>query len=513
MPLISEGCSQSILCLPMHSLGELPFLAAERSPNPQAVLYQLPDGTWTDMSWTKLLENIYELAAGLRTLGVKRGDHVVVRGDTSVQWLLLDMACFHVGAINIPIPLETESVVSLELTQLTQARMTICLGEDTREAELAYVDIPRDCRAAQAMGPSYHETATIMFTSGSTGQPKGVIRSHRSLIRNIRHFNDIGSIKAGDIFYLFLSVNHIAGRQGLYRYLAHGITLAIPNKLDTEFDCEGFRFIRPSHSLFVPRCLDKLVRLYQPGKQGSIQDFLGGRLRYVSYGGGVTQETTMRVIKDDPIAFVQGYGCTEASVIAVQAPTQSKLRQGCGQVLKHYAIEISEDSEILVKGPDLFDGYLTKDGRLSAKDADGFYHTGDYGYLDEEGNLHVDGRRDGSFASRSGNRIYPAHLEHLLENIKGVAGAIIIGDKKPYLSVLIESEEGASLQSIHESIAEINQSLRSDEQMERFVILNGKIPSSIRHRAKVGKIFVKRDLVLEYYAEQIQQLYATEDQP
>jgi len=503
--------------LPQRNLAEMPFRIAKIRPKDPAVYFQKEE-IWKTRTWQDFCSDIKKCAAKLQKLGFKKGNYAIIRGDSCYEWLVLDMATYLLQLVNVPVSIDISKNSLDEIRLITQEDKVLTVDKKHQHAgeinlsdytsyaeEIHKIDETKIFSSTQP-----DEIATVMFTSGSTGTPKGVVRKQASIIFNIKNFHSIGEVYKDDIYYLLLSLNHITGRQGWYRYMACGMAIAIPNLLDLNFDINSMQALKPTHTTLVPRCLEKIVNKHLSEAKHThlnIKDFFGGKLRYFSYGGSRTPQRILDRLNDGSVAMVNGYGSTEASVVSIQVPGDA-CDGSCGNPLKDYFLKISDAGELFIKSEGLFSGYLTNNGFDSSKiDQDGFFHTGDIAEFDALGHLRVKGRLDGSFAGNDGNRIFPSYIEQLLEAKEEIEEAIIFGAELPFVSAIIYPRTTKTLQEVQSAVNQTNQILENSEKIKKFYLLTEHIPDDIRTKLRSGKIKIHRPNAQAHYQKIINNFY------
>ena len=286
------------------------------------------------------------------------------------------------------------------------------------------------------------DLATILYSSGTTGEPKGVMLSHYNLVSNALatdvHFESVES----DVKLCWLPLSHIFARTcDLYCWIVRGSQMVLAQSRDTILaDCQQFR---PTLLNGVPYFFDKVHR-HCASQGGSdeeqktrLQELLGGRLRMACSGGAPLADATAEYFQRHGLPLVQGYGLTESSpVITVSTP--HLFRTGSvGRALEGIEVKIADDGEILTRGPHVMKGYWKQPQATAETIRDGWLHTGDLGRLDDEGFLWITGRKKELIVTASGKNIAPAYLERLICEDPLILQALIVGDRRNYLAVLV----------------------------------------------------------------------------
>lgn len=322
--------------------------------------------------------------------------------------------------------------------------------------------------------------ATLIYTSGTTGNPKGVMLSHSNFISNVIGTKDLCPFEHHWRALSFLPLNHVYERMISYLYLTHGVSIYYAESLDTIG--ANLKEVKPHIFVTVPRLLEKVyerivaagsnlsgikkklffwainlgLRYKQHGANGSWYEFqlklanklifskwreaLGGNIVAIVSGGSALQPRLARVFHAAKIKVLEGYGLTETSpVVAANNYDDDKLKIGTvGPVLKNVQVKISNDGEILVKGPNVMLGYynqpeLTKE----VIDNEGWFHTGDIGIMDEGKFLKITDRKKEIFKTSGGKYITPQLIENKLKESRFIEQAMVIGENEKFPAALI----------------------------------------------------------------------------
>ena len=329
-----------------------------------------------------------------------------------------------------------------------------------------------------------NDLATIIYTSGTTGEPKGVMLSHANLLANIEGVAKVLEVTQDDVALSFLPLCHGFERLVSYVYLTNGVSMIFAESMDTIG--RDIRTVRPTVMTGVPRVYEKLharvqAAAHDKGKvsraifgwassvamkrgvilasgrrpspwlalQSTIADRLvfskiregiGGRSRLLVSGSAPLSAPLAQWFYGVGLRLLEGYGLTETAPV-VAAPMLEGVRFGTvGRPLPNVQVKIASDGEILVKGPNVMLGYYNRPDETAAVIKDGWFHTGDIGELDAEGYLKITDRKKDLLVTSGGKKIAPQPIEGALRDHPWVAEAILLGDRRNYLTVLIVPE-------------------------------------------------------------------------
>jgi long-chain acyl-CoA synthetase len=499
------------------TLNQLFFEAVEKYGKPDALQYKA-HGSWHPISHRELAERVRRVALGLQEIGVRRGDRVAILSENRPEWAIADYACLTSGVADVSIYpnlppdqvryiLNDSGAVAIFASTAAQVakvaeiraevpaiRFVIAFdavlpsGADMTLAELeargAAADAP-DRRAAyrrdaDAVRPD--DLATLLYTSGTTGDPKGVMLSHDNIYSNVAASRTMVPFVGDDVGLSFLPLSHIFERMaGHYMMFATGTSIAYAESMDTV--PTDMQDVRPTIVCSVPRLYEKMyarvlenalgaggakARIFhwarrvanrwadqklagrQPGGLLGAQYALaqklvfsklkartGGRLRYFVSGGAPLSPEINKFFFAAGLTILEGYGLTETSpVIAVNSPENFRIGT-VGKPIPGVEIAIAPDHEILTRGPHVMKGYYNKpDATREAIDADGWFHTGDIGEL-RDGFLAITDRKKDIIVTAGGKNIAPQPIENRIKTNKYVSQAVMIGDRRKFPAVLI----------------------------------------------------------------------------
>jgi len=424
---------------------------------------------------------------------------------------------------------------------------------------------------SQAIEPD--TLATIIYTSGTTGRPKGVMLSHRNIVSNILSVDQFISISDDDVALSFLPLSHAFERMAVYLYLYKGATIAFGEAIETLG--RDMQRVRPTVMTGVPRVYEKLrarivdtvaeasrvrqtlfawavsvghaaagarlvgrksgllTRLQAPLAErlvlSKIRARTGGRLRFVVSGGAPLGRHVAEFLFAIGVPVLEGYGLTETSPV-LTAMTLKAVRLGTvGRALSGVELRTAADGEILVRGPNVMIGYYNNPEATAEIMMDGWFHTGDIGKIDTDGYLAITDRKKELLVTAGGENVAPQSIESLLKRDPVVAEAILIGDRRRFISVLLVPDfinlaqrlavEGLSMGSPEELVTredvralfapivdQVNSELASYEQVKQFALL--PVEFSVTSGELTPTLKVKRRVVAERWKDVVEQIYA-----
>jgi long-chain acyl-CoA synthetase len=528
------------------------------------------------LSGRELEEQVRALVLGLDELGLGRGERIGILSQNRWEWILLDLAATGRGLVVVSIdPVWSDNLVARILNharvrcvfvespgaarqletladRLPHLRAIISIDDDPERAPAvttlpALVAAGRGSLSANparvdelldAVGPD--DVATIIHTGGSTGEPKGVLRSHGNAVSNGWAFfpwRDDRVDPTGDEATVFnpLSFCHSAGRWWYQMTLAVRGILALPSS--GALDLTELALLRPTRIVAVPRVILQLQKQLMPhveeqwaalevlavddparaglraGLAARVRSLVGGRLQCILWGGGPLAASLIAFFQEGAgIRLLSGYGGTEIGIISMRA-----IESPPGTVGKPVGAEMRiEGGEILVRGPGVTSGYLDNPGATrAARAVDGWWRSGDLGRFDAAGELIIAGRVRAMFTCAEGTNIDPSELEQLLEADPYISQAILLGHNHPFLAALIVPDrarlvaagvaDGARL--LAQRIDQINGGLEAFERIRAFRVIDEGFPETVREITMANKIRVDRGAVERTYADQIAAIY------
>jgi long-chain acyl-CoA synthetase len=496
---------------PATNLSDLIVRNAAVRPHHPALRRRLA-GRWREVSAEHFLTEVTALGKGLVAAGVRPGDRVGLMSDTRYEWTVCDFAIWFAGAVSVPVyPTSPAEQVGAVLADSGALACLVDTADRAATVEAARArapglerlwcfdrhdldrlveegaEVPDAVLAARRAARGPDDLATIVYTSGTTGAPKGCQLTHGNLLAVLANV----CAEAGDMLgeraatVLFLPLAHIFPRvmalacvysRSQLGHLSHldrtGGVAALPEELAS---------FGPTFVLGVPRILEKVytrahARAHADGRartfdaavvtaiaysralEGSgpglrlrtrhswferqvyagLRETLGGNLRYAVSGAAPLSEELGHFLRGAGIAVLEGYGLTETAAGATLNLPHKNKPGTAGRPIPGMAVRIADDDEILVSGPSVFAGYWGDPAATrEAVDAEGWLHTGDTGTLDRDGYLRVTGRRREEILTATGRTVAPAVLEERIRAHPLVAQCMLVGEGEAYLAALI----------------------------------------------------------------------------
>ncbi|MGA6166610.1 AMP-dependent synthetase/ligase [Amycolatopsis magusensis] len=472
---------------------------------------RLVDGSWLDVTAREFAAEVLAAAKGLVAAGIEPGDRVGLMSKTRYEWTLLDFAIWAAGAVTVPIydTSAAEQVhwilsdaqakaVFVETAEhratLEEVRSRLDSLEHTWQIEGATpaldelgelgAGISDDDLHARRRAVKSTDTATIVYTSGTTGRPKGVELTHHNLLSEIQ-----GAIQAfpqlmeqGNSLLVFLPLAHVLARALALTGVTARVTLG--HTSDVKNLVADLGTFRPTFVVAVPRVFEKVYngakqKAHGDGK-GKIFDAaeatavaysqakdngglgLGLRVKHLVFdklvysklraalgsrciaavsGGAPLGARLAHFFRGIGVPVFEGYGLTESSA-ASNVNTEAAFRVGTvGKPIAGTSVRIAEDGEVLLSGEVVFAGYWNNPAATAESLKDGWFHTGDLGELDDEGFLKITGRKKEIIVTAGGKNVAPSGLEDSLKAHPVISQAMVVGDQRPYISALITIDE------------------------------------------------------------------------
>jgi len=373
------------------------------------------------LTFSELYLQAMQIAAGFSHRGIQPGQRVALGDLPTMEMIISIWAGMLANIIIFPLNIRFPKTSILEILAEVKPVLTISTIAYPQFDTLSFSELQQAARQMNPVNPhpfyiSY--AASILMTSGSSGRVKFVQHSHQNHIQSALGSNQHIPLEASDKWLLSLPLYHIGGLSIMFRTLLAGATLIIPEeKQSTLGDIEQHDV---SHISLVATQLQRLLRDESgPG--------ILSKMKAILLGGSAIPHSLIQKSLDDALPIHVSYGSTEmaSQITTTHGDNRAAALTGSGKVLPGRELIISHEGEILVKGETLAQGYLEKLELIELRDEDGWFHTGDVGYVNVRGELTVTGRMDNQFIS-GGENVQPEHIERILCKIPGILSAMVI---------------------------------------------------------------------------------------
>ncbi len=468
------------------------------------------NGKWVKYSTQQFYDNAHNLAYGLLDFGITRDDNIAIIANNRPEWNFTDYGIQMSGAVSVPIyPTISEPDLNFILNDAKVKYIFVSNTDLYNKVKAVAANAPsvKDIYTFDKVAGAKHWTEllelgkskpkkaevesikasikaddllTILYTSGTTGNPKGVMLSHHNLISNSLASQNLCPFQSYWKALSFLPLNHVYERMLTTLYMYLGISIYYAESLETIGD--NLKEVKPEVFSTVPRLLEKVYdKIVAKGADltgikkklffwaldlglayelngangwwyemqlklanklifSKWREALGGNIFAVVSGGAALQPRLARVFNSAQITVLEGYGLTETSpVIAVNNFLPNGIKFGTvGPVIDGVTVKIAEDGEILVKGPNVMLGYYNRpDATAEVIDSEGWFHTGDIGMFEDNRFLKITDRKKEIFKTSGGKYIAPVMIENKLKESPFIEQAMVIGENQKYASALI----------------------------------------------------------------------------
>ena len=463
---------------------------------------------WCDYSWSDVAKTVVQWQSAMVATGLRKGDHVALRLNNCLHWVLFDQAALGLGLVVVPLYVaDRADSVNYVLEHARVKLLLVDALQDWLELQLAETDTPlltkvvvqQECQTDDRrvttlkrwlQAPEFQqrgavtrpeELATIMYTSGTTGRPKGVMLSHLNVVSNAYAGLQSVALTADDVLLSFLPLSHALERTvGYYLPLMAGAKVAFNRSIPKL--PQDFAAVRPTGLVTVPRIFERAyteirtkvqhgsvlqrylfnqtLRLgwsrfeWRQGRRRWMAVFLlwpvldylvakrirrrfGGRLRAVVVGGAPLPLTVSKMFIPLGINLLQGYGLTESSPSISINTLERNRPDSIGLPLRGVTVRIGNDDELLAKGPNIMMGYWRDEKATGETLIDGVLHSGDQARIDEQGFITITGRIKDILVLANGEKIPPADMESAITEDVLFDQSMVIGEQMPYLTALV----------------------------------------------------------------------------
>jgi long-chain acyl-CoA synthetase len=542
------------------------LLEAQLATPARALYRQFADGGWRDHTAADIAAAAARWQAAFRREGFAPGDRIAIGLRNGTGWVALDQAALGLGLVVVPLYADDRPDSQAYCVTSAGARLVV-VETDRMAAALADAGVPAGtilCRSAENAGgiravdaflpqadrafavvPAADDAlATICFTSGTAGRPKGVMLSHGNILANVAGCRATGMARPDDVFLSFLPLSHMFERTGgYYLPLAIGAKVAFARGIQQLPDDLASQ--RPTAMFAVPRVFERFAARIREGvaksalKRGlvgwcaaagarvesggatildrvtvpilralvarPILARLGGRLRLAVVGGAAMDPEISRLFIGLGLPVLQGYGMTEASPVVSVNRLDDNVAESVGRPLDNVEVRLGEANELLVRGPNAMLGYWNDPSATArALDREGWLHTGDVAEL-VRGHIAIRGRVKDILVLSNGEKLPPQDAELAILHDDVFEQLMLVGEGRPFLTLLAVAKDGDEKQLVrraNERLAHFPRYVRVRRAIvspEPWTVENGLLTPTLK---------VKRNDVLERFAPEIEAVYA-----
>jgi long-chain acyl-CoA synthetase len=431
-------------------------------------------GVWREYTFGEVLGYVRKMAEYLKEKGIKKGDFVALVSENRPEWGWGYLAIQWAGGTVIPLDARLTDVERRFLMDFAGVKGVICSRDYLMEMEEAKKELKFDFilsmedldkifekyKGIDRVELNEEDLAEILFTSGTTGSPKGVMLTHKNIMSDLEGLYQIIDVNENDVFFSILPLHHVYECTGGFLAPIYvGASVAYASSLRPNVMLEEMREIRPTVWLTVPLILEKiyqkilktlneqkgvkkvlinLMKTFAKGRLSKrIKASLGlDRVRYVISGGAALPEWVSKGLEDLGFPILQGYGLSETSPILTLNPPHSPRNKSVGLPIPGVEIRLFEvnergEGEIAAKGPMVMKGYYKNEKATKEVFYDGWFLTGDIGYFDEDGYLYITGRKKAVIVTKGGKNIYPEEIENKLTESPYIEEVLVFGAINP----------------------------------------------------------------------------------
>ena len=553
----------------LNSLIELYFSKCNEVDHKKSFLRWLKPGELT-YNWGEVRERIFKLSFKIKSL-INKGERCLILSENKPNWLISDIAVMNAGGISVPIfttyssndyefilndcspsliivsndnqfqkikkyiKLEDHMIISFEKIEVESLLMEDILNEGNHK-EIINENLKRNMPAC------------IIYTSGTSGNPKGVVLSHGGILSNCEGAVELLEPlikKKNPIFLTWLPLSHsyehtvqfIQIIVGAEIYYAESLEKLIPNmvlvkptimtavprfyqniytKISMNFEKQkgikkkiinitlniGKKILKKERLNFREKIINFICNILVRKK---IQNQFGGNLQAFISGGGALDQNIGEFLNAIGLPTLQGYGLTEASpVVSCNLPDLVKV-ETVGPAFRCNEIKIADDGEILIKGENIMLGYWNQKKETEKVIKEGWLYTGDIGELDHNNYLKITDRKKDIIINLGGDNISPSKIENILCLNQSIKQSFVYGDKKNYLVAIIVCEKEINEIKIKLIIENINKNLTLIEKIKKFILIHDEF--TIDNRMLTPTLKLKRKVIIKNYLKQIENLY------
>ena len=489
----------------MKTIQDLLQTAVSQYGKRTAFLEPVDDGDIVSLTYNGLLERAHGFAGALQEKGLQKGDRLLIWSASRIDWIIAFLGAMFIGGVVVPLDINSKEDFLSKIEHSTEAKYLITSQSQyhgLKQSHSSLIDIDalpqRTLDMAALPEIAHDDLAEIVFTSGTTGQPKGVMLSHYNITSDAIASVRVVNILKDDRALSILPLSHMFELTIEIAILHVGASVVYARTLSPDTLMKFFASQGVTCMVMVPQALqlflngiEREVRRQKKEKQwellhgiaerlpfrfryvlfGQVHKRFGGHFHFFVSGGAYLPPKLHKRWENMGFRVLQGYGATECSPVVSATPYKEHVYNSIGRPIPGVVVRIAEDGELLVRGPNVSPGYWKNPEATAAAFENGWYHTGDLGYEDGKGNLYLKGRKKNLIVLANGLNVYPEDIENVLLTNPSIKDAVVFGlmekDSGPTVhSVLLMNEPDQAKAAVQLA----NKQLASQQQIRGFTV-------------------------------------------
>ncbi len=489
----------------MKTIHELLRSAVTQYGTRVACIEPVGEAGLASLTYDELMERVQGFAGALQKMDLQKGDRLLIWSASRVDWMVAFLGALVVGAVVVPLDIQSKEDFLTKIEHSTEAKYLITSqnqygGLQQSHAPLIDIDILPQGTLDMAALPEItgDDLAEIVFTSGTTGQPKGVMLSHYNITSDAVASVSFVNILKDDRALSILPLSHMFELTIEIAIFHVGASVVYARTLSPDTLLKLFASQGVTCMVLVPQALqlflngiEREVRRQKKEKQwemlhsiaerlpfrfrhvlfGQVHKRFGGHFHFFVSGGAYLPPKLHKRWENMGFRVLQGYGATECSPVVSATPFNEHIYDSIGKPIPGVEVRIAEDGELMVHGPNVSPGYWKNPEATAAAFENGWYHTGDLGFKDEKGDLYLKGRKKNLIVLANGLNVYPEDIENVLLTNPSIKDAVVFG--------LTEKNGGPTVHSVllmnepdqaKSAVQQANKQLASQQQIRGFTI-------------------------------------------
>lgn len=489
----------------METINTLFAQTVERCADRPALIESAGGDQMSTLTYRMLQERVQGFAGYLQQQQIIKGDRILIWSVSRTDWMVAYLGAMLLGVVVIPLDVNNKEDFLTKIAQSTDPKLLITTQKqfkDLKQCSLPFVDIEalpqENLDTAQLMTVEENDLAELVFTSGTTGQPKGVMLTHHNIASNATNAVEVVDIRAEDRALSILPLSHMFELTIEIAIFHRGASIVYARSLAPDTLLKLLSSEHVTCMVLVPQALqlfmngiEREVRRQKKEQQwellhriaarlpfglrrmlfGAVHKRFGGHFRFFVSGGAYLQPKLAQRWENMGFSVLQGYGTTECAPIVSATPSHSHNLESVGPALPGVEIHLADDGEILVHGPNVALGYWKNPEATQAAFQDGWYYTGDLGYFDKKNYLYLKGRKKNLIVLANGLNVFPEDVENVLLTNPVVKDVVVLGlmeqDQGPIVHGVLLLTDPTQAKAV---VQQANKQLSAQQQIRGFTL-------------------------------------------